>query len=96
MQLYLDYKDAIILRDSGIDALKKALGDEQTARFLALFNYYDISEDAKDLQVKDYTEWRRTQRFYNDPDIDEMLEYFAEKGEKSWHRDENGERVYHD
>lgn len=76
MQLNLDYKDAIILRDNGINALKQALGEDQTRKFLALFNYYNISDESKELLIKDYTEWRRTQSLYNDPDMDEMLDYF--------------------
>lgn len=76
MQLNLNYKDAIILRDNGIKALKQALGEEQTRKFLALFNYYNISDESKELLIKDYTEWRRTQSLYNDPDMDEILDYF--------------------
>jgi len=76
MQLYLNYQDAIILRDNGISALKQALGEDQTKKFLAMFNYYHMSDESNELLVKDYTEWRRTQSWYNDPDIDEMLEYF--------------------
>lgn len=76
MQLNLSYKDAIILRDNGIKALKQALGEDQTRKFLALFNYYDISDESSELLIKDYTEWRRTQSLYNDPSMDEMLDYF--------------------
>ena len=96
MQLKLDYKEALRLRDSGVNVLKQALGESKTQMFLALFNYYDVSDTSKELQVKDYTEWRRTQSFYNDPNIDDMLQYFKENPEKSWHKDKNGERVYFD
>ncbi|MCL2055576.1 MAG: hypothetical protein FWG90_14255 [Oscillospiraceae bacterium] len=94
MQLNLDYKDALHLRDSGVNALKQALGENKTSMFLALFNYYEVSDISKELLVKDYTEWRRTQSFYNDPSMDDILEHFKENPEKSWHKDENGERVY--
>jgi hypothetical protein len=96
MQLNLNYKDALILRDNGINALKQALGEDETRKFLAMFNYYNISADSEELLIKDYTEWRRTQSFYNDPDMDDMLEYFKEKPERSWYRNEKGEKVYDD
>ena len=96
MQLNLNYKDALILRDNGINALKEALGEDQTRKFLAMFNYYHMSADSEELLVKDYTEWRRTQSWYNDPDMDEVLEYFKESSERSWHRNEKGEKVYDD
>jgi hypothetical protein len=76
MQLNLNYQDAIVLRDNGVKALKTALGDEQTRNFLAMFNYYDISPVSDELQLKDYTEWRKTQSYYNDPDMDDVLLYF--------------------
>jgi hypothetical protein len=79
MQLNLNYQDAIILRDNGINALKQSLGEDQTRKFLALFNYYDVSEDSAELQVRDYTEWRRTQAFYNDYDLDEVFELAAKR-----------------
>jgi hypothetical protein len=82
MQLNLNYQDAIILRDNGINALKQALGEDRARKFLALFNYYNISDESNELLIKDYTEWRRTQSFYNDPDMDEILDYFNEQGEK--------------
>ena len=82
MQLNLNYQDAIILRDNGINALKQVLGEDQTKKFLALFNYYNISDESNELLIKDYTEWRRTQSFYNDPDMDEILDYFKEQGTK--------------
>jgi hypothetical protein len=76
MQLNLNYQDVIILRDNGINALKQALGEDQTKKFLALFNYYNVSDESNELLIKDYTEWRRTQSFYNDPDMDEILDFF--------------------
>ena len=94
MQLNLNYKDALILRDNGINALKQALGEDQTRKFLAMFNYYNISVDSEELLIKDYTEWRRTQSWYNDPDIDEIIEHFKENPERSWHRDKEGKKVY--
>ncbi len=94
MKLNLNYNDALILRDNGIKALIQALGEEQTRKFLALFNYYDINAESEELLVKDYTEWRRTQSFYNDPDMNETLEYFKEHPEPSWHRDSEGKKVY--
>jgi hypothetical protein len=78
MQLILNYRDAIILRDNGISALKQALGEDQARKFLALFNYYDVNDTADELLVKDYTEWRRTQSWYNDPDMDGVLTMFNE------------------
>ena len=94
MQLNLNYKDALILRDNGINALKQTLGEDQTRKFLAMFNYYNISVDSEELLIKDYTEWRRTQSWYNDPDIDEIIEHFKENPERSWHRDKEGKKVY--
>jgi hypothetical protein len=94
MQLNLNYQDAIILRDNGINALNQALGEEQTKKFLALFNYYHVSNDANELLVKDYTEWRRTQSWYNDPDMDEMLEHFKPVTEE--HFDELPEKIQRD
>jgi hypothetical protein len=85
MQLNLNYQDAIILRDNGINALNQALGEEQTKKFLALFNYYHVSPDANELLVKDYTEWRRTQSWYNDPDMDETLEHFKAVAEENFY-----------
>jgi hypothetical protein len=78
MQLNLNYKDAIILRDNGVRALQQALGEDQARKFLSMFNYYNISPVSEELQVKDYTEWRRTQSWYNDPDMDEIINYFKE------------------
>ena len=57
-------------------------------------NYYEVSDTSKELLLKDYTEWRRTQSFYNDPNMDDILEHFKENPEKPWRKDENGERVY--
>jgi hypothetical protein len=94
MKLNLNYNDALILRDNGINALIQALGEEQTRKFLALFNYYDMNADSEELLVKDYTEWRRTQSWYNDPDMDEMLEYFKEHPERAWHKNANGEKIF--
>ena len=82
------------LRDNGVNALKQALGEDQTRKFLALFNYYDINDVSEELLIKDYTEWRRTQSWYNDYDMDEMLEHFSENPERSWHRNDKGEIVY--
>ena len=96
MQLHMNYKDALILRDDGINALTQALGAEQTKKFLALFNYYDVSAESEELLIKDYTEWRRTQSFYNDPDMDDAIEYCMKNPERSWHRNETGEIVYDD
>ncbi|MDR2901301.1 MAG: hypothetical protein LBV20_07275 [Treponema sp.] len=89
----LNYNDALILRNNGINALIQSLGEEQTRKFLALFNYYDINAESEELLVKDYTEWRRTQSFYNDPDMDEVLEHFREHPETPWRRNANGESV---
>ena len=96
MQLKLDYQDAIIIRDNGINALKQVLGDEQASKFLALFRYYDVSDTSRELLIKDYTEWRRTQSWYNDDDLDEIIDHFKENPERPWHKNENGERVYDD
>jgi hypothetical protein len=79
MQLNLDYEDALILKDKGIKALIDALGEAQASQFLALFDYYKIDLDSGDLQIKDYTEWRRTQSFYNDADIDEVFALVAKR-----------------
>jgi len=78
MQLNLNYEDAIILRNNGVKALRQALGEDQTRKFLALFNYYHVSAESDELLVKDYTEWRRTQSWYSDPDMDDVLDYFKE------------------
>jgi hypothetical protein len=48
-----------------------------------MFNYYDVSPDSEELQVKDYTEWRRTQSFYSDPDMDETIQYFKNSPRRS-------------
>jgi hypothetical protein len=39
---------------------------------------YMLGVEANELIIKDYTEWRRTQSWYNDPDMDETLEHFKE------------------
>ena len=93
MQLNIDYKDALVLRDNGINALKQNLGEEQTRMFLALFNYYEVNDMSNELQVKDYTEWRRTQSWYYDYDMEEMLDMFKNSKEESWHINTNGEKV---
>ena len=94
MQLNLDYKDALVLRDNGIHALKQALGESGALMFLSLFDYYEVSDTSKELLVKDYTEWRKTQSIYNDPNLDDILEHFRENKEMSWHIDETGEKIY--
>ena len=42
-----------------------------------------INQDSEELLIKDYTEWRRTQSFYNDSDMDGVLEYFTKNSERS-------------
>jgi hypothetical protein len=74
----IDYKDAVELRNAGINTLIKNLGEENAAKFIALFNYYTINTDSEDLLIKDYTEWRKTQSWYNDITLDELLQEAAE------------------
>ena len=82
----IDYKDAIELRNAGIKALVKNLGEENTAKFISLFNYYTVNTDSDGLLIKDYTEWRKTQSWYNDVTLDEILKeaskYVTPKGVK--------------
>ena len=74
MILNIDYQEAIDLRNAGVDALIKNLGEENTAKFISLFNYYSVDTDSDDLLVKDYTEWRKTQSWYNDMPLEEILD----------------------
>jgi hypothetical protein len=41
-----------------------------------------LGVDANELLAKDYTEWRRTQSWYNDPDMDKTLEHFKAVNEE--------------
>ena len=74
MTLNIDYKEAIELRNAGVTALINNLGEEKTAKFISLFSYYTVTTDSEDLLVKDYTEWRKTQSWYNETTLDELLE----------------------
>ena len=74
----IDYKDAIELRNAGINALVKNLGEENAVKFISLFNYYTINTDNDDLLIRDYTEWRKTQSWYNDTTLDDLLTNAAE------------------
>jgi len=76
MTLSIDYKEAVELRNAGVTALINNLGEEKTAKFISLFSYYTITitTDSEDLLVKDYTEWRKTQSWYNETPLDELLE----------------------
>ena len=77
MILNIDYREAVELRNAGITALIDNLGEENTAKFISLFNYYTVNADSEDLLVKDYTEWRKTQSWYNEITLDELLEETA-------------------
>jgi len=74
MILNIDYKEAVKLRNAGVTALINNLGAEDTAKFISLFNYYTVKTDSEDLLVRDYTEWRKTQPWYNDISLDELLD----------------------
>jgi len=74
MTLSIDYKEAVELRNAGVSALMNNLGAEKTAKFISLFSYYNVNPDSEDLLVKDYTEWRKTQSWYNETPLDELLE----------------------
>ena len=74
MILNIDYQEAIELRNAGVTALIDSLGEENTAKFLSLFNYYTVNSDSEYLLVKDYTEWRKTQSWYNEICLDELLD----------------------
>jgi hypothetical protein len=77
MILNIDYKEAIELRNAGTAALISNLGEEGTAKFISLFNYYTVDTNNEDLLVKDYTEWRKTQPWYNDTSLEELLDEAA-------------------
>ncbi|MDR1148797.1 MAG: hypothetical protein LBK66_09220 [Spirochaetaceae bacterium] len=84
MTLNIDYNEAVQIRNAGINALRQTLGEEMTAKFIALFNYYNINkDDSEDLYIKDYTEWRKTQSWYNNQTVEELFEQAAEY-EKSY------------
>ena len=74
MTLSIDYKEVIELRNAGITALINNLGEEKTSKFISLFSYYTGTTDSEDLLVKDYTKWRKTQSWYNETILDELLE----------------------
>jgi hypothetical protein len=78
MTLNIDYSEAVQIRNAGVNALRRTLGEEMTAKFIALFNYYSINKDSEDLYVKDYTEWRKTQSWYNNLTVEELFEQAAE------------------
>jgi hypothetical protein len=78
MALNIDYNEAAQIRNAGINALRQTLGEEMTAKFIALFNYYNINKDSEDLYVKDYTEWRKTQSWYNNLTVEDLFEQAAE------------------
>jgi len=69
----IDYTEAVEIRNAGITALIDNLGEANTAKFISLFNYYTVNTDGDDLLVKDYTEWRKTQSWYNEIPLDELL-----------------------
>jgi len=73
----IDYKDAVKLRNEGMNALVENLGKENAIKFISLFNYYTINTDSEELLIKDYTEWRKTQSWYNDVTLDELLKEAA-------------------
>jgi hypothetical protein len=78
MTLNIDYNEAVQIRNAGVNALKRTLGEEMTAKFIALFNYYSVNKDSEDLYIKDYTEWRKTQSWYNNLTVKELFEQAAE------------------
>ena len=78
MMINIDYRDAVELRNAGINVLIKNLGEENAAKFISLFNYYTVNANSDDLLIKDYTEWRKTQSWYNDITLDELLKEVIE------------------
>ena len=73
----IDYEEAVKLRNAGVTALINNLGAEDTAKFISPFNYCTVKTDSEDLLVRDYTEWRKTQHWYNDISLDELLDEAA-------------------
>ena len=73
MTFNIDFNEAVNLRNAGVSALIQNLGKENAAKFISLFNYYAFNADDENLLIRDYTEWRKTQSWYNSSSVDEIF-----------------------